>query len=119
MIFFFFQAEDGIRDFHVTGVQTCALPILARSVGGAARRLRTVLVPAQAGVLPLALHLAPRVGAAAALRPADAVRREGAAARGDDQRARHRVSGGAHLMPQPVDSLKGFALTFSQLLSKP
>src|SRR5690606_41084150 len=26
--FFFFKAEDGIRDFHVTGVQTCALPIL-------------------------------------------------------------------------------------------
>src|SRR5690606_40056484 len=26
--FFFVQAEDGIRDFHVTGVQTCALPIL-------------------------------------------------------------------------------------------
>src|SRR5690606_40446493 len=25
-----FQAEDGIRDFHVTGVQTCALPILGR-----------------------------------------------------------------------------------------
>src|SRR5690606_41157103 len=25
--FFFFQAEDGIRVFHVTGVQTCALPI--------------------------------------------------------------------------------------------
>src|SRR5436309_1897854 len=25
---FVFQAEDGIRDFHVTGVQTCALPIL-------------------------------------------------------------------------------------------
>src|SRR5690606_39894299 len=25
---FYFQAEDGIRDFHVTGVQTCALPIL-------------------------------------------------------------------------------------------
>src|SRR5690606_39885300 len=25
--FFYFQAEDGIRDFHVTGVQTCALPI--------------------------------------------------------------------------------------------
>src|SRR5690606_41060196 len=24
---FFFQAEDSIRDFHVTGVQTCALPI--------------------------------------------------------------------------------------------
>src|SRR6266850_7302332 len=27
--FFFFQAEDGIRDYKVTGVQTCALPILA------------------------------------------------------------------------------------------
>src|SRR5690606_41202572 len=29
---FFFQAEDGIRDFHVTGVQTCALPIITYSV---------------------------------------------------------------------------------------
>src|SRR5690554_8107666 len=27
-MFFFFQAEDGIRDLYVTGVQTCALPIL-------------------------------------------------------------------------------------------
>src|SRR5256885_4671083 len=30
---FFFQAEDGIRDYKVTGVQTCALPILTR-LGG-------------------------------------------------------------------------------------
>src|SRR5437660_7234594 len=29
--FFFFQAEDGIRDGHVTGVQTCALPIFGFS----------------------------------------------------------------------------------------
>src|SRR5437879_10212301 len=29
--FFFFQAEDGIRDTSVTGVQTCALPISVRS----------------------------------------------------------------------------------------
>src|SRR5438309_7449705 len=29
--FFFFQAEDGIRDGTVTGVQTCALPIYSRS----------------------------------------------------------------------------------------
>src|SRR5439155_18094130 len=29
---FFFRAEDGIRDGHVTGVQTCALPILAATV---------------------------------------------------------------------------------------
>src|SRR5690606_40075850 len=32
--FFFFQAEDGIRDFHVTGVQTCALPILVAAARG-------------------------------------------------------------------------------------
>src|SRR2546422_4538090 len=31
MSFFFFQAEDGIRDVAVTGVQTCALPILLMS----------------------------------------------------------------------------------------
>src|SRR2546426_4634125 len=29
-LFFFFQAEDGIRDYKVTGVQTCALPIYLR-----------------------------------------------------------------------------------------
>src|SRR2546427_1358187 len=31
LFFFFFQAEDGIRDLTVTGVQTCALPICWRS----------------------------------------------------------------------------------------
>src|SRR5256886_11819361 len=30
LLFFFFQAEDGIRDLTVTGVQTCALPIWGR-----------------------------------------------------------------------------------------
>src|SRR2546426_11998341 len=29
-LFFFFQAEDGIRDYKVTGVQTCALPIFVQ-----------------------------------------------------------------------------------------
>src|SRR5690348_18295213 len=38
--FFFFQAEDGIRDGRVTGVQTCALPIL----GGGAGEDRQVFV---------------------------------------------------------------------------
>src|SRR3984893_4865196 len=36
--FFFFQAEDGIRDGHVTGVQTCALPISFFSCVGGRRR---------------------------------------------------------------------------------
>src|SRR5690606_41007895 len=31
-VVFFLQAEDSIRDFHVTGVQTCALPILAEEI---------------------------------------------------------------------------------------
>src|SRR3989454_8996560 len=44
VIFFFFQAEDGIRDYKVTGVQTCALPISLRLralpvLGGGARRV--------------------------------------------------------------------------------
>src|SRR5205807_6481421 len=34
-VFFFFQAEDGIRDYKVTGVQTCALPISVRARGRA------------------------------------------------------------------------------------
>src|SRR5215510_15978688 len=34
MVFFFFQAEDGIRDGHVTGVQTCALPIFGPNGAG-------------------------------------------------------------------------------------
>src|SRR5215469_6544750 len=36
--FFFFQAEDGIRDLYVTGVQTCALPILTTSPTGSGTR---------------------------------------------------------------------------------
>src|SRR5256885_7739414 len=34
MCFFFFQAEDGIRDYKVTGVQTCALPISGKGPEG-------------------------------------------------------------------------------------
>src|SRR2546430_10028177 len=60
VLFFFFQAEDGIRDLTVTGVQTCALPIsrhggdrrrapAARPVGGPELR-RTARGPAR---LPL------------------------------------------------------------------
>src|SRR5688572_22170747 len=44
--FFFFQAEDGIRDLTVTGVQTCALPIFAEQ-----RRVRFARRPAVRAVL--------------------------------------------------------------------
>src|SRR5690349_24223770 len=37
LLYFFFQAEDGIRDLYVTGVQTCALPIWDRRAGGGDR----------------------------------------------------------------------------------
>src|SRR5690348_17406776 len=37
-MFFFFQAEDGIRDGRVTGVQTCALPISWKPFGGSPGR---------------------------------------------------------------------------------
>src|SRR5205807_7307823 len=39
-VFFFFQAEDGIRDYKVTGVQTCALPIYGLDHQGAAEGAR-------------------------------------------------------------------------------
>src|SRR5258707_2128711 len=51
--FFFFQAEDGIRDIGVTGVQTCALPIFAQAffegVPGGPERIRGY----RGGYLPL------------------------------------------------------------------
>src|SRR5258706_7379793 len=53
-VFFFFQAEDGIRDWSVTGVQTCALPISIEQVVKAAR------IPA-----PVLLHPEPTVANAA------------------------------------------------------
>src|SRR2546427_12538926 len=59
MFFFFFQAEDGIRDLTVTGVQTCALPISARSVarhngrsrGRMSRTPRTALIGSERGMV--------------------------------------------------------------------
>src|SRR5687767_15718560 len=54
VFFFFFQAEDGIRDKLVTGVQTCALPISpARPEGGGKRSKK----PSEAQRLPSHLRL--------------------------------------------------------------
>src|SRR6266481_7238486 len=47
LVFFFFQAEDGIRDGTVTGVQTCALPI-SQVLAGCAPELREQVKPAGA-----------------------------------------------------------------------
>src|SRR3712207_8001236 len=40
LLCFFFQAEDGIRDIGVTGVQTCALPIFVAQGGPALDRIK-------------------------------------------------------------------------------
>src|SRR2546430_9179538 len=62
LFFFFFQAEDGIRDLTVTGVQTCALPISlirrAQSVhrsrsAGRSASIPSRSTPASAGASPL------------------------------------------------------------------
>src|SRR5438876_6384799 len=45
LVFFFFQAEDGIRDGRVTGVQTCALPIWRRRRPRRPRRAARALRP--------------------------------------------------------------------------
>src|SRR5258707_8766352 len=69
LLFFFFQAEDGIRDIGVTGVQTCALPICpngsaaSESGGAAGRQALSVVQPANAemeAALPLGPHYAGR-----------------------------------------------------------
>src|SRR3989441_11178887 len=58
-MFFFFQAEDGIRDKLVTGVQTCALPIYSANAahGGNSLEASAHEFPAGAGVRPTGLHL--------------------------------------------------------------
>src|SRR2546430_6695575 len=58
--FFFFQAEDGIRDLTVTGVQTCALPILGYAVpeeyGAMFTKVREYLGDAQGITLSAHCH---------------------------------------------------------------
>src|SRR5438309_9240020 len=66
-IFFFFQAEDGIRDGTVTGVQTCALPIYELVAEGGAHALEILngdarRVPAHLGTRAEVPEAAPRGG---------------------------------------------------------
>src|SRR2546425_5756624 len=50
-IFFFFQAEDGIRDKLVTGVQTCALPIFLATARSRGRTAPVRLIERRIGLL--------------------------------------------------------------------
>src|SRR2546421_2142532 len=61
MFVFFFQAEDGIRDLIVTGVQTCALPISHDRCGSGARNPGCLAVdPVRGGTSPAAGGQNPR-----------------------------------------------------------
>src|SRR5256885_13145200 len=53
IFFFFFQAEDGIRDYKVTGVQTCALPIFPGLDWGVDEKALTAKLAVLAGALLL------------------------------------------------------------------
>src|SRR5256885_3400453 len=57
--FFFFQAEDGIRDYKVTGVQTCALPIWSAPSANP-----NLALPVGADLADLGAELTPRLYAA-------------------------------------------------------
>src|SRR5437764_12995482 len=73
-MFFFFQAEDGIRDTSVTGVQTCALPISRRmTMKNFALKVAAVGFLGLASLTPSAV-LAGKGGSAAAIQAAIASR---------------------------------------------
>src|SRR5256885_9867967 len=80
LYFFFFQAEDGIRDYKVTGVQTCALPISlpspARSTSGNPLcGIRSVMPPLQ----PTGCRSLHRLGERASANPGPSIGRCAAA----------------------------------------
>src|SRR5206468_6959124 len=60
---FFFQAEDDIRDLIVTGVQTCALPILAVT--------RNVVIPSAVGASRNLILMAPSISSTSLALPAN------------------------------------------------
>ena len=92
---------------------------LARPRLGRGNVGRAALVPPQARDPALRLHLDADDASAPALRPAHALRLEGAAADRDDQRGRYRDPRGGVLVAQPFSTLKGFGVTFRQIFRKP
>src|SRR5204862_4151442 len=65
ILFFFFQAEDGIRDLYVTGVQTCALPIFVATARSTASETTSCSVARRDLLMP---QPAERIAAANASR---------------------------------------------------
>src|SRR2546429_9662210 len=93
LFFFFFQAEDGIRDVAVTGVQTCALPIWpsCRSDTRAREAAQALADPARRG---------PRAGAARLRVPREPARHPVAARRATGARLRARHARGRAARPR-------------------
>src|SRR5256884_8866909 len=56
MLLFFFQAEDGIRDVAVTGVQTCALPISFADTRSVAAALRSAVEQVGPSLPPISIQ---------------------------------------------------------------
>src|SRR5438874_928703 len=106
-LFFFFQAEDGIRDLYVTGVQTCALPIShgafpeRRERGGHGVR-DLVLVPDRSAAGGAAHHGDPeaRDRGAVVTRPRRLVAPEREAGRTETVEPQERASGAVGLVEQ-------------------
>src|SRR5690625_8032134 len=74
-VFFFIQAEDGIRDGHVTGVQTCALPIsLATEGSGSSIRTESAEGPRRPSATPKSTRV-PGLGLGASAGSAEACRK--------------------------------------------
>src|SRR2546430_9489055 len=115
-LFFFFQAEDGIRDLTVTGVQTCALPI---STGGgshagrpdAARPRSPEGCRPRAGPYPPHTHAARRAAqdAGDAARPRWATTDRGASQGGQVTMSGRWVPGGLILLVLPLAGGRGVA----------
>src|SRR6266567_8693801 len=82
--FFFFQAEDGIRDLTVTGVQTCALPIFVLAGLWRARRLGPLITER----LPVVVRASETVEGHAGLYQSRRARDRAAAALREDLLAR-------------------------------
>ena len=62
---FFFQAEDGIRDRNVTGVQTCALPILmGANIGTTVTTILLAVGMANVGIYFMVLAFVGKIGRA-------------------------------------------------------